>query len=179
LLLSKALEKISFLPFGLLIDQWRWKVFSGEISPADYNKSWWDLRAKYQGVVPPVARTEADFDPAAKMHVAANVPYTRYFLADLLQFQFYRAMCREAGYKGPLHRCSFYNNKQAGVKLNAMLEMGQSKPWPEALKALTGEDKIDGNAIMEYFAPLKKWLDEQNAAAGVKPGWAEQTAQAK
>jgi peptidyl-dipeptidase A len=171
LLLRKALDKIAFLPFGLLIDQWRWKVFSGEISPADYNKAWWQLRARYQGVAPPVARTESDFDPGAKYHVPANTPYTRYFLAAVLQFQFYRGMCREAGYTGPLHRCSFYANKQAGEKFARMLEMGQSRPWPEALKALTGEDKMDGNAMMEYFAPLKKWLDQQNAAANAKPGW--------
>jgi len=171
LLLRQAMDKVAFLPFGLLIDQWRWKVFSGEISPADYNKGWWQLREKYQGIAPPVARTEQDFDPGAKYHVPANVPYTRYFLARILQFQFYRAMCREAGYTGPLHRCSFYGNKNAGAKLNAMLEMGQSKPWPEALKALTGEDKMDANAMMEYFAPLKQWLDQQNAAANAKPGW--------
>jgi peptidyl-dipeptidase A len=171
LLLRQALDKIAFLPFGLLIDQWRWKVFSGEISPADYNKTWWQLREKYQGIAPPVVRTENDFDPGAKYHVPANVPYTRYFLAAVLQFQFYRAMCREAGYTGPLHKCSFYGNKQAGAKFAKMLEMGQSRPWPEALKALTGEDKMDGTAMMEYFAPLKKWLDEQNAAANAKPGW--------
>jgi peptidyl-dipeptidase A len=171
LLLRQAMDKVAFLPFGLLIDQWRWKVFDGEIKPADYNSSWWKLRAKYQGVVPPVARTEADFDPGAKYHVPANVPYTRYFLARLLQFQFYRAMCREAGQTGPLHRCTFYNNKAAGAKLDAMLQMGLSKPWPEALKTLTGEDKMDAGAMVEYFAPLKKWLDEQNAAAGVKSGW--------
>jgi peptidyl-dipeptidase A len=121
--------------------------------------------------VPPVARTESDFDPGAKYHVAANVPYTRYFLARILQFQFYRAMCREAGQTGPLHRCSFFGDKKAGEKLNKMLELGQSKPWPEALKVLTGEDRMDANALVEYFAPLKKWLDEQNAAAGAKAGW--------
>jgi peptidyl-dipeptidase A len=171
LLLRQAMDKVAFLPFGLLIDQWRWKVFAGEIKPADYNKSWWELRAKYQGIVPPVARTESDFDPGAKYHVAANVPYTRYFLARILQFQFYRAMCREAGQTGPLHRCSFFGDKKAGEKLNKMLELGQSKPWPEALKVLTGEDRMDANALVEYFAPLKKWLDEQNAAAGAKAGW--------
>jgi peptidyl-dipeptidase A len=170
-LLRQAMDKVAFLPFGLLIDQWRWKVFAGEIKPADYNKSWWELRAKYQGITPPVARTESDFDPGAKYHVAANVPYTRYFLARILQFQFYRAMCREAGQTGPLHRCSFFGDKKAGERLNKMLELGQSKPWPEALKELTGEDRMDANALVEYFAPLKKWLDEQNAAAGVKAGW--------
>jgi peptidyl-dipeptidase A len=171
LLLRKALEKVAFLPFGMLIDQWRWKVFAGEIPPADYNRNWWRLRARYQGVVPPVARSEADFDPGAKMHVPGNVPYLRYFLADILQFQFFRAMCREAGYAGPLHRCSFYGNREAAAKFRTMLEMGQSKPWPEALKTLTGEDRMDASAILEYFAPLKAWLDQQNALAGVKPGW--------
>lgn len=168
-LLKQALDRVAFLPFGLMIDQWRWKVFSGEIAPADYNKSWWDLRLKYQGVAPPVERSEADFDPAAKYHVAANVPYTRYFLAHILEFQFYRALCRESGYKGPLNRCTFYGSKEAGAKFNKMLEMGASKPWPDALEALTGERQMDAGALLEYFAPLKQWLDEQNQ--GKKAGW--------
>jgi peptidyl-dipeptidase A len=168
-LLKQALDRVAFLPFGLMIDQWRWKVFSGEIAPADYNKSWWELRRKYQGVAPPMARSEADFDPGAKYHVAANVPYTRYFLAHILEFQFYRALCRESGYKGPLHGCTFYGSKEAGAKFNKMLAMGQSKPWPDALEVLTGERQTDAGALLEYFAPLKQWLDEQNK--GKKVGW--------
>jgi len=169
LLLQQALDRVAFLPFGLLIDQWRWKVFSGEIKPEDYNKAWWSLRKKYQGVAPPVERTEADFDPGAKYHVAANVPYMRYFLAHILEFQFYRAMCHAAGQTGPLNRCTFFGSKEAGAQFNKMLEMGQSKPWPDALEAGTGERQIDGSAILEYFAPLQKWLDEQNK--GQKAGW--------
>jgi len=169
LLLKKALDKVAFLPFGLLIDQWRWKVFSGEVTPANYNQAWWDLRLKYQGVAPPVARTEADFDPGAKYHVAGNVPYMRYFLADILQFQFYRSMCKASGFTGPLHRCTFFNSKEAGAKLNQMLEMGQSKPWPDELEVLTGQRQMDASAILDYFAPLQKWLDEQNK--GLKAGW--------
>src|SRR5262249_11400746 len=138
LLLHKALEKIAFLPFGLLIDQWRWKVFSGEIPPDKYNQGWWDLRLKYQGIAAPVDRNEKDFDPGAKYHVPANVPYTRYFLADILQFQFHRALAQTAGCKGPLHRCSIYDSKEAGKKLNTMLAMGASKPWQDALFELTG-----------------------------------------
>ena len=168
-LLKQALDRVAFLPFGLLIDQWRWKVFSGEIKPADYNKAWWDLRLKYQGVAPPAPRSEADFDPGAKYHVASNTPYTRYFLAHILEFQFYRALCRESGYKGPLHKCTFYGSKEAGAKFNKMLAMGQSKPWPDALEALTGERQTDAGALLEYFAPLKQWLDEQNK--GKKVGW--------
>jgi peptidyl-dipeptidase A len=171
LLLRHAMDKVAFLPFGLMIDQWRWKVMNGSLTPADYNKGWWELRKKYQGVVPPAARSEKDFDPGAKYHVPAHVPYTRYFLAHILQFQFYRALCKESGYQGPLHRCTFYDNKEAGKKLNAMLELGMSKPWTVALKELTGESTIDAGALLEYFAPLKKWLDEQNAAAGAAPGW--------
>jgi peptidyl-dipeptidase A len=169
LLLRQALDKVAFLPFGLVIDQWRWKVFSGEIAPADYNRSWWALRERYQGVAPPVARSEADFDPGAKYHVPANVPYTRYFLARVLQFQFYRALCREAGYTGPLHRCSFYGSKAAGQKLDAMLAMGQSRPWPDVLYAMTGERRMDAGALLDYFAPLKVWLDRQNQ--GRTLGW--------
>jgi peptidyl-dipeptidase A len=168
-LLKLALDKIAFLPFGLLIDQWRWKVFSGEISPADYNKAWWALREKYQGIAPPVERSEADFDPAAKYHVASNTPYTRYFLARILQFQFHRALCQAAGIQGPLHRCSIYQNKAAGERLNRMLSLGKSKPWPDALEAISGQRQMDATAILDYFAPLKKWLDEQNR--GEKGGW--------
>ncbi|MCS6804302.1 MAG: M2 family metallopeptidase [Acidobacteriota bacterium] len=162
LLLQRALDKVAFLPFGYLVDQWRWNVFSGKTSPNEYNKAWWDLRMKYQGIAPPVPRTEADFDAGAKYHVPANTPYARYFLATILQFQFHRALCQVAGYTGPLHRCSIYGNKQAGAKLKAMMAMGQSRPWPEALKALTGSEQMDATAILDYFAPLKKWLDEQN-----------------
>jgi len=168
-LLKMALDKIAFLPFGLLIDQWRWKVFSGEITPEQYNKMWWQLKAKYQGVAPPVERSEADFDPGAKYHIASNTPYARYFLARILQFQFQRALCETAGQTGPLHRCSIYKNKAAGEKLNKMLTMGKTKPWPDELEAISGQRQMDATAILDYFAPLKKWLDEQNA--GEKQGW--------
>jgi peptidyl-dipeptidase A len=171
LLMHKALEKVAFLPFGLMIDKWRWGVFSGEITPANYNKAWWDLRLQYQGVAPPVARSEADFDPGAKYHIPSNTPYARYFMAAILQFQFHRALCRAAGYNGPLNRCSIYNNKEARAKLEKMLAMGKSRPWPEALEALTGEKQMDASAMLEYFAPLKEWLDAQNKASGAKEGW--------
>jgi peptidyl-dipeptidase A len=169
LLLHTALDKIAFLPFGLLIDKWRWQVYSGQVTPAHYNSAWWALREKYQGIAPPVARSEADFDPGAKYHIPSNVPYMRYFLARVYQFQFYRAMCQAAGYKGPLNRCSVYGSKQAGARLNTMLSMGASKPWPEAMKAITGSDKADASAIVEYFQPLLDWLKEQNK--GQTEGW--------
>ncbi len=162
LLMRKALEKIAFLPFGLVIDQWRWKVFSGEIRPENYNQTWWDLRLKYQGVAPPPGRTEGDFDPGAKYHVAANVPYMRYFLADILQFQFHRALSQTAGCTEPLNRCSIFDNKAAGGRLNSMLEMGASRPWQDALEKIAGSRQMDASAIRDYFAPLQKWLDEQN-----------------
>ncbi len=168
-LLKMALDKIAFLPFALLVDQWRWRVFSGEITPEQYNKMWWELKARYQGVAPPVERSEADFDPGAKYHVASNTPYTRYFLARILQFQFHRALCEAAGQKGPLHRCSIYKSKAAGERLNKMLTMGKSRPWPDALEAISGQRQMDATAILDYFAPLKKWLDEQNQ--GEKLGW--------
>ncbi len=174
LLLAKSLEKIAFLPFGLMIDQWRWKVFSGEVTPENYTKAWWELRLKYQGVAPTGARSDTDFDPAAKYHVAANVPYMRYFLADILQFQFHRALTQTAGcgpkINGtPLHRCSIYGSAEAGKKLNSMLALGASKPWQEALFTMTGQREMDATAIRDYFAPLQKWLDEQNKGKPV--GW--------
>jgi peptidyl-dipeptidase A len=169
LLLQMALDKIAFLPFGLLVDQWRWKVFSGEVTPDHYNQAWWALREKYQGIAAPVPRSEKDFDPVAKYHVASSTPYARYFLASVLQFQFHRALCGIAGYHGPLNRCTIYDNKEAGKRLDAMLRMGTSGPWPDALFALTGERKMDATAILDYFAPLQKWLDQQNAGHPV--GW--------
>jgi peptidyl-dipeptidase A len=169
LLMTRALEKVAFLPFGLLIDQWRWKVFSGEVTPANYNKAWWDLRLKYQGIAPPATRGEELFDPGAKYHVPDNTPYTRYFLADILQFQFHRALSKTAGCTSPLHRCSIYESREAGAKLNAMLTMGTSKPWPQELQVIAGTKQMDASAIIDYFAPLDRWLDEQ--LKGVKTGW--------
>ena len=168
-LMKLALDKVAFLPFGLFVDQWRWKVFAGEITPANYNKAWWDLKFKYQGVVPPAPRSEADFDPGAKYHVAGNTPYSRYFLAAILQFQFHRALCKEAGFNGPLYECSIYGSDKAGAKFAKMLEMGTSQPWPDELAALSGERQMDASAILDYFAPLKTWLDEQNK--GQVCGW--------
>jgi peptidyl-dipeptidase A len=169
LLLRQAMDKVAFLPFGLLVDKWRWGVFSGEIPAGQYNKGWNDLRLQYQGITPPVQRTEAQFDPGAKYHIPGNTPYARYFLARILQFQFYKAACDQAGWTGPLHRCSFYGNKEVGQKLNAMLAMGASRPWPDALEAFTGTREMSGEAMIEYFRPLQAWLQQQNR--GKQCGW--------
>ena len=169
LLLRLALDKVAFLPFGLMVDQWRWKVFSGEIGPEEYNEGWWDLRTEYQGIRAPVPRSEADFDPGAKYHIPANTSYTRYFLAHILQFQFHRALCEVAGVEGPLHRCSIFGSLEAGARLNTMLAMGASRPWPDALEVVTGQREMDATAILDYFAPVQAWLDEQNA--GRSCGW--------
>jgi peptidyl-dipeptidase A len=163
LLLRAALERLAFLPFGLVVDQWRWQVFEGKVTPANYNTAWWDLKLKYQNVAPPRPRGEESFDPGAKYHVPANTPYSRYFLAAVLQFQFHRALAKTAGCTGPLHRCSIYQSKTAGEKLKAMLEIGASRPWPDALEAISGQRQMDAGAMAEYFAPLKAWLDQQNA----------------
>ena len=169
LLLRQAMDKVAFLPFGLMVDKWRWGVFDGSITPDKYESAWNSLRLQYQGVAPPVARDDTRFDPGAKYHIPANTPYMRYFLARILQFQFYQAACKQAGWTGPLHRCSFYGNKQVGANLAKMLEMGQSKPWPEALKAFTGSSEMSGQALVDYFAPLQAWLDKQNK--GKPSGW--------
>lgn len=167
--MKMALGKIAFLPFGKLIDQWRWKVFSGEIKPEDYNKAWWELRTQYQGIRAPVVRSEQDFDAGAKYHIAANVPYTRYFIAHILQFQFHKALCDAAGFKGALHECSIYNSKAAGEKLQTLLAAGASKPWQDVLEEAIGTRQMDASAIIDYFAPLMQWLDKQNK--GQACGW--------
>jgi peptidyl-dipeptidase A len=169
--MKRALSKIAFLPFGKLIDEWRWKVFSGEVQPADYNKAWWALREKYQGVKAPLARSEADFDAGAKYHVAGNVPYTRYFLSFVLQFQFQKALCNASGYNGPLYACDIYGSKAAGQKYMAMLRDGASAPWQDTLQKLAGTRDIDASALIEYFQPLQKFLQLQNS--GKACGWTE------
>ncbi|XP_052094708.1 uncharacterized protein LOC127730371 [Mytilus californianus] len=170
-LMKMALEKIAFLPFGYLMDQWRWSVFSGETTPDDYNQKWWDLRCKYQGIAPPVERTAEDFDPGAKYHIPGNTPYIRYFISFVVQFQFQKALCETAGHTGPLHTCDIYRSKEAGDKLGAMLRLGSSKPWPEAMMAITGQPNMDAKPIIDYFIPLIDWLKEQNK--GDNPGWSE------
>ncbi len=167
--MKMALDKIAFLPFGKLIDEWRWAVFDGRVKPAEYNKAWWELRRKYQGIVPPLERTEEDFDPGAKYHIPGNTSYTRYFLSFILQFQFHKALCDASGYKGPLHECSIFNSKEAGEKYAAMMKLGASEPWPDTLEKLTGTRQMDASAIIDYFKPLEAWLDEQNK--GQSCGW--------
>jgi len=169
LLLRTALQRLAFLPFGLVVDAWRWQVFSGQVPPDQYNRVWWELRERYQGVRPASARGEEYFDPGAKYHIPANTPYARYFLASVLQFQFHRALTKAAGCTAPLHRCSIYGNGEAGKRLKATLEMGASRPWPDALEALTGQREMDASAMADYYAPLKAWLDEQNKGRPV--GW--------
>ncbi len=164
-----ALAKVAFLPFGLMIDRWRWDVFDGSIKPDHYNQAWWDLKAKYQGVAPVQARGEEFFDPGAKYHVPGNTPYTRYFLSHILQFQFYKALCDASGYKGPLYECSFYGSKEAGRRYQAMLAEGSSQPWQKTLETLTGSEQLDASAVLEYFAPLQEWLRLQNE--GRSCGW--------
>jgi peptidyl-dipeptidase A len=164
-----ALEKIAFLPFGKMIDEWRWQVFSGEVTPANYNAAWWALRRQYQGIAPPVERTEADFDPGAKYHIPGNTSYTRYFLSFIIQFQFHKALCDAAGFKGPLHECSIFGSEEAGRKFGAMLAKGSSQPWQDTFFELTGTRQMDASAIIEYFQPLRGWLKEQNK--GQKCGW--------
>jgi peptidyl-dipeptidase A len=167
--MKMALDKIAFLPFGKMIDEWRWQVFSGQVKPEDYNKAWWAIREKYQGVRPPVERTEADFDPGAKYHIPGNTPYTRYFLSYILQFQFQRALCDAAGFKGPLAECSVYGNEEAGRKFGAMLAKGASQPWQDTMYELTGTREMDASAILDYFQPLQEWLRKQNK--GQTCGW--------
>ncbi|WP_425511241.1 M2 family metallopeptidase [Pseudomarimonas salicorniae] len=157
-----ALAKVAFMPFGLMIDRWRWGVFDGSIAPENYNKAWWELKAQYQGVAPSSPRGEDFFDPGAKYHVPGNTPYTRYFLSHVLQFQFYKALCDASGHEGPLHTCNFAGNKEAGAKFWAMLQKGQSQPWQQTMKELTGTETMDASAVLEYFGPLQGWLNEQN-----------------
>ena len=167
--MKMALDKVAFLPFGLLIDKWRWDVFSGKAPPAEYDEAWWKLRLRYQGVMPPVARTDEDFDPGAKFHVASSTPYMRYFLARIYQFQFHRALCQAAGIKGPLDQCSIHDDKRAGEKLRAMLALGASRPWPDAMEAIGAGRTADAGALLEYFAPLRQWLAER--VRGQACGW--------
>lgn len=169
LLMQTAMDKIAFLPFGLLVDKWRWQVFDGTLTPATYNDGWWDLRTQYQGIRPPADRPSDVFDPGAKYHIPGNTPYMRYFLAHILQFQFHKAACDLAGFEGPLHRCSVYGNEEVGQRFNDMLEMGSSQPWPDALEAFTGTRNMDGSAILEYYAPLMDYLETQNE--GRTCGW--------
>lgn len=168
-LMQRALDKIAFLPFGKVVDEWRWRVFAGDIKPDDYNRAWWQLREQIQGVAPPEQRGEAFFDAGAKYHVAANVPYARYFLATVLQYQFHRALCRRSGHEGPLHTCSVHGEREAGKRLKDMLALGAAKPWPDALEQLTGERRFDATAILDYYEPLLTWLNEQNK--GRTCGW--------
>jgi len=177
ILFDMALERIAFLPFGYLVDKFRWDVYSGRTSLDNMNCHWWKLRHEIQGLAPPGPRDNSQFDAGAKYHVAGDVGYVRYFTAFIYEFQFYRALCLESGDyvpgdpKKPLHRCNFYGNTAAGDKLRAMLQMGASRPWMEAMEKMTGQRAMSTKAIREYFGPLETWLQQENRRAGVEVGW--------
>ncbi|XP_056404141.1 angiotensin-converting enzyme isoform X2 [Hyla sarda] len=172
-LMSIALDKIAFLPFGYLMDQWRWKVFDGRTPESEFNQQWWNLRLKYQGLCPPVPRSEEDFDPGAKFHIPASVPYIRYFISFVIQFQFHKALCAAAGQTGPLHTCDIYQSKEAGKLLGDAMKLGNSKPWPEVMQAITGNTTMSAEPLLEYFKPLIDWLDQENGKNGETLGWPE------
>ena len=162
LLMQQALQGVVSVPWTLMLDKWRAGVFSGEISESQLNDSWWELREYYQGIGAPRERGENAFDPGAKYHIPGNTPYTRYYLAQILQYQFHESLCNQMGFEGPLHECSIYDNELAGKKLRAMLSLGQSQEWQVALEALTGTRSLSGKSMLNYYKPLKDWLDVQN-----------------
>ncbi|CAB3376654.1 Hypothetical predicted protein, partial [Cloeon dipterum] len=173
-LFSIALEKIAFLPSAYQMDLWRWDVFEGKTTPENYNCHWWKLAEQFQGIEPPVDRSEEDFDVASKYHVVANVPFIRYFVSFVIQFQFHKALCQAAGQlknNAPLHECDIYKSAEAGNLLRSMLQLGSSKPWPEAMEILTGQRNMDITALREYFAPLEDWLRAENKRTGEFIGW--------
>ncbi|MBD63071.1 MAG: peptidyl-dipeptidase [Gammaproteobacteria bacterium] len=169
LLMQQALDGVVSVPWTLMLDKWRSKVFSSEIIREELNDSWWELREFYQGISPPRGRDEDAFDPGAKYHIPGNTPYTRYYLAKILQYQFHESLCNQIGFNGPLHECSIYDNEIAGQKLRDMLALGQSKEWQTALEALTGTRELSGKSMLNYYQPLKDWLDIQNE--GRTCGW--------
>lgn len=170
-LYSIALNKVAILPSAYVYDLWRWNVFRRGYKPENYNKAWWELLLKYQGICPGIARSEDDFDAPSKYHISANVPYIRYFVSVILQFQFYKALCEEANHVGPLHKCDFYRSKEAGKLFGDVLALGMSKPWPEVLGILTKgkANVLDAGPLLEYFDPLYEWLQKQNEGKHV--GW--------
>ena len=163
LLMQQALDGVVSVPWTLMLDKWRAKVFTGETNPEELNNSWWELREFYQGIGAPADRGADAFDPGAKYHIPGNTPYTRYYLAKILQYQFHESLCTQMGFEGPLHECSIYDNELAGAKLRAMLALGQSQDWQTALEALTGTRELSGKSMLNYYQPLKDWLDIQNA----------------
>ncbi|CAG0920638.1 unnamed protein product [Notodromas monacha] len=178
-LLRMAMEKVAFLPFGYIMDLYRWKVFNGSIATENLNQEWWNLRETYQGVQSPVPRTEMDFDPGAKYHVVNDVPYIRYFVAHVLQFDFHQTLCELAGQfnpskpdEKPLHECDIDGDKtNAGAKLKVLLQAGSSKHWAETLEGLTGHSEMTVDPLLNYFKPLRDYLKQQIALHNIPVGW--------
>lgn len=172
-----GLSKLVFLPFAYTVDKYRWGIFRGEIKPEEYNCKFWKLREEFSGIEPPAVRTEEDLDAPAKYHVSADVEYLRYLVSFIVQFQFHKSACEKAGEFVPgdatktLQNCDIYQSKEAGNVFKAMLAMGSSKPWPDAMEVLTGQRKMDAGPLLEYFKPLNDWLVKKNKEIGAHIGW--------
>lgn len=173
-LMQMALDNVAFMPFGYLIDLYRWKVFDGSIPPEKLNEEWWRMRRDLEGLIPPVSRNENNLDAVSYFHIAYDVPHIRYFVSRILTFQFHEALCNESGHTGPLHECDIYGSKAAGDLFSEFLSQGAKYPWDDTLEIITGQRVMSASSFLKYFQPLNDWLVKQNRLNEDEVGWSDE-----
>ncbi|KAI4468733.1 angiotensin-converting enzyme [Holotrichia oblita] len=153
-LMTMALRKVAYAPFALLVDQ-------NGVRTMNFN--WWELRLLYQGIVPPIARNEGHLDAVAKRHIPADLPYMKYYVALLLEFQIFDALCGAMGHTAQLHTCDIYRSREAGRILTDIMQAGKAKHWKDVLRTLrTKTNGLSAEPLLKYFQPLLAWLKVQN-----------------
>jgi peptidyl-dipeptidase A len=162
LLLKEALNYAVFIPWSAgTMFMFEKELYYDDLAPEQWNKRWWELTAKYQGIAPPTPRGEEFCDAATKTHINDDpAAYYDYALSFVLLFQIHDHIAREILHEDP-HDTSYFGRKEVGAFLKSILEPGASVDWKALLVEKTGSP-LSAKPMLRYFEPLMGWLKEQN-----------------
>lgn len=168
-LLNSALDQIVFIPWAAgVMTSWEHDFYEGDLSADELNKRWWDYVARFQGIAPPEPRGEEYCDPATKTHINDDpAQYYKYAIAFAIKYQLHMYIAKNILHQDP-RNCSYYGNKELGAFLYNLMKVGATRDWRQLIREATGED-LSAKAMLEYYAPLMKYLQEQNKGRDI--GW--------
>lgn len=161
-LLNEALDYIPFIPWSAgVMTEFEYELYSKNLPEDQFNKMWWELVKKYQGIISPNERGEMYCDAATKTHINDDAgQYYDYAIANVLLFQFHTYIASKILKQDP-YATNYYGSKEVGKWMYDVLSPGATVDWRELLKESTGSE-MSAKALVDYFEPLMKWLKEEN-----------------